>query len=85
MPEQIENRMVIDSEWESLEKNIPEIMKGSLAEAGYREMGTDNFVPESLAYQYAFERCINGTAEEKKEFEEMLVDWFYSGNWVKEE
>ena len=23
--------------------------------------------------------------EEQKEFKEMLVEWFYSGNWVKEE
>lgn len=84
MPEQIENRMVVDSEWEALERSVPEEVKEVLREPGYREIGTGNFVLESLAYQYAFERCLNGTEEEKKEFREMLVEWFYSGNWIKE-
>lgn len=85
MPEQIENSMVVDSEWEVLERSVPGEVKEVLREPGYREMGTDNFVPESLAYQYALERCLNGTEKEKKEFREMMVEWFYSGNWIKEE
>ena len=26
-----------------------------------------------------------GTEEEVKEFREMLIDWYYSGNWIKTE
>ena len=42
-------------------------------------------VPEEDAWGYAFERCVNGSDEDIAEFKKMLVDWFYSGNWVKEE
>ena len=55
-----------------------------LKEPGYREIGTDLFVPQSEAYNYALQRCLNGTESDQKEFKEMLVEWFYSGNWVKE-
>jgi len=85
MLEQIENSMAADHLWESLEKNVSEEVRENLRGPGYREMGTDNFVPESLAYQYALERCLRGTEEEKKEFREMLVEWFYSGNFIKED
>ena len=45
------------------------------------EAGT--IVEEDQAYDYALERCMNATPEEKKEF----VEWYYSGNWdeVEEE
>ena len=56
-----------------------------LSQKGYHELGTNVFVPEEDAYEYAFDRCMNGSEEEQKEFKEMLVEWFYSGNWVKEE
>ena len=36
-------------------------------------------VPEADAYEYALERCLHGPDHE--EFKEMLVDWFYSGNF----
>lgn len=38
-----------------------------------------------LAYDYALERCLKGTEEDREEFREMLVEWFYSGNWIEEE
>lgn len=47
------------------------------------EAGT--IVEEDQAYRYALERCLHGTLEEQKEFQEMLTDWYYSGNWIKEE
>lgn len=47
------------------------------------EKGT--IVAENEAFSYALERCLRGTLEEQQEFEEMLVEWFYSGNWMKEE
>lgn len=42
-------------------------------------------IEEEQAYQYALERCLHGTPEDQQEFREMLVDWFYSGNFIKEE
>lgn len=47
------------------------------------EEGT--FVEQSKAFAYALERCLSGTEEEVKEFREMLVEWYYSGNWIKVE
>lgn len=77
MPEMIENRMVVDSEWtwnESIE------IKERLTGGGYKEIGTMIYVPEEDAYDYALEK-ISQDEELKQEF----VEWFYSGNWVKEE
>ena len=42
-------------------------------------------VTEDQAFEYALERCLHGTPDDQKEFKEMLVEWFYSGSWVKEE
>ena len=82
MPERIENRMVVDSEWPCM---VPEEVKEKLSEPGYHEYGTNIFVPESEAYDFALERCLNGSEEDMKEFKEMLVEWFYSGgNWRKD-
>nr|DAM14517.1 MAG TPA: hypothetical protein [Caudoviricetes sp.] len=38
-------------------------------------------VADDNALQYALERIAHGKPEEQQEF----VEWFYSGNWVKEE
>lgn len=54
-----------------------------LEQEGYHEIGTNVFVSDEDAYEYAFDRCMNGTEEEQKEFKEMLVEWFYSGNWIR--
>lgn len=81
MPERIENKMVVDSEWNNIyEKEPSEIIQ----EKGYHELGTGVFVSENDAYEYALECCLNGKEEEQKEFEKFLVEWFYSGNWIKE-
>lgn len=79
MMERIENRMVVESEWCD-QKEIEEVLK----EPGYHSITGNIFVPESESYQYALERCLNGTEEDIKEFKDMLVEWFYSGNWIKE-
>ena len=47
------------------------------------EAGT--VVAHEQAYDYALERCLCGTKEDQAEFKEMLVEWFYSGNWIEEE
>lgn len=54
---------------------------------GYIGIGPEEgtFVPAAEAYAYAMERCLQGTEEDKKEFREMLVEWFYSGNWIRSE
>ncbi len=77
----LDNRMTVDSQWVWNEKPVEEVLK----EKGYHEYGTQVFVPEDEAYEYALERCLNGSEEEQKEFKEMLVEWFYSGNWKKED
>lgn len=42
-------------------------------------------VEKALAYDYALERCLKGTEDDQREFREMLVEWFYSGNWIEGE
>lgn len=81
--ERVENHMVRDSVWSNLEK--PCEVKEKLNGPGYSEIDTGNFVSEDDAFDYALERCLNGTEDDKREFKEMLVKWFYSGNWVKED
>lgn len=48
----------------------------------YRGIGPEEgeVVPEEEAYDYALDRCLNG--HERKEFKEMLVEWYFSGNWI---
>lgn len=80
----VENRMVVDSEWTWLEsEDVEEV--STKKENGYKEIGTGVFVTDEDAYDYALERCMKGTEEEQKEFKEMLVEWFYSGNWIRED
>lgn len=52
----------------------------------YRGIGPEegHIVEGNQAYDYALERCLKGTLDEQQEFRDMLVDWYYSGNWVKE-
>lgn len=45
----------------------------------------DTVVTEYRAFEYALERCLHGTPDDQEEFKTMLVEWFYSGNWVHEE
>lgn len=78
--ETIENRMVVDSQWQAVYPKIREKLNGT----GYAEMGTGIFVPEEDAYDYAMER-VSQDEDLQKEFKEMVVEWFYSGNWIKEE
>ena len=77
---EIENRMVVDSEWDKSAKEVEEVLSAS----GYHNIKSNEFVPEDEAYDYALEQCLNGSEEDVKEFRTMLVEWFYSVNWVKE-
>lgn len=77
-----ENHMVVDSYWEPLEKKQVEEV---LVSSGYHKVGTDIFVPEDEAYDYALEQSLNGSEEDIKEFKAMLVEWYYSGGaWRRE-
>ena len=77
----VENRMVVDSQWDWQQSGEVEEKSGR---KGYVEILTDEFVPEDEAFEYAFERCTNGSEDEQKEFKTMLVEWFFSGNWTRE-
>ena len=80
--EQVENRMVVDSEWEFLESQKVET---SLTEKGYHNYKTNEFVTDDEAYEYALDNCLNGLETDKKEFREMLVEWYFSGgDWRRE-
>lgn len=56
-----------------------------MSESGYVGFHTKEFVADEDAYEYALDRCLHGTEEEQKEFKEMLVEWFFSGNWVRKD
>lgn len=45
----------------------------------------DTVIEDDQAYEYALERCLHGTVEDQEEFQKMLVEWFYSGDWIYEE
>lgn len=82
MVRELENSMVVDSKWSFLNTS-PEISE-RLKAPGYKEVRTGIFVPEEDAYEYALER-VSLDEDLKREFEEMVVEWFYSVNWVKED
>ena len=56
---------------------------------GYKGIGPNagKFIPADDAFTYAKMCCgvltYNDEAPDAKEFEEMLVEWFYSGNWIE--
>lgn len=45
----------------------------------------DKVVTEDQAFDYALERSLHGTLQDQRDFRELLVEWFYSGNWIKED
>ncbi len=56
---------------------------------GYEEMTEGIFVDEENAFDYALDQCVKSIPEGlhkiewTQEFREVLVEWFYSGNWIK--
>ena len=67
--------------YRQMNSEVEEVLK----QKGYHEMGTNVFVPEDEAFDYALDRCMHGSELDQIEFRHMLVEWFYSGNWIKEE
>lgn len=84
MPERIENPMIVDSLWGSCREGPGKGMEEKLNGPGYANMAADIFVPEEGAYQYALER-VSLDKDLNQEFKEMVVEWFFSGEWIKEE
>lgn len=58
------------------------VYKGIGPEAGKK-------VPAAEAFRYVLERvgilAFDPTAPEFEEFKELLVEWYFSGNWIKTE
>lgn len=55
----------------------------------YVNITTDEEVEDCDAFEYAMDKLeltMNDNTEnaEQIEFKEMLVDWYFSGNWIKE-
>ena len=42
-------------------------------------------ITEEQAFDYALERSLHGTPQDQQDFKELLLEWFYSGNWIKED
>lgn len=77
----IENHMVVGMAWpEQTQTVIDEDLEKKLNNAGYEEIGTGIFVPEEDAYDYALERL-----SLDKDLQKEFVEWFFSGNWVRED
>ncbi len=67
------------------------MVEGRFHSSGWVEKETGVFVPEEDAFDYAIEQCVkvvpDGFRRIKwtQEFKDMLTEWFFSGNWVKED
>lgn len=83
MPEQIENRMVVDSEWVYTDpKKVEEVLK----EKGYHNLRTNEFVSDADAFDNALWECMFGKDEDlKKEFKEAVLELYFNGDWVRED
>ncbi len=50
----------------------------------YQEMSTKEKVMEEDAYNYIMEKASEDN-ELHKELKDIIVEWFFSGNWIKVE
>lgn len=83
MMEQIENHMVVDAYWKRFEETID--VEDEDIEKGYRNLRTGEFVTDVDAFSNALWECLFGSKELQEEFKEMLLDFYYDGNWVRED
>lgn len=72
-----ENRIVIDSEWEPLERQNSEPEEERTEDCYLRYKGKV-FETESDAFKYALSECLCGSEEDKRDFKDMLLEWFFS-------
>ena len=77
--------------WKTTPPEEQDCVEKKINGSGYTEIGTLKFVPEEDAFDYALEQCVERVPkgfrdiEWTQEFREMLVEWFYSGNWIRED
>ena len=54
---------------------------------GYEQIKGNKFVPAEDALDHVLKECglaiVNPAAPDAKESQEMLVEWYFSGNWVE--
>lgn len=54
---------------------------------GYERMDGSEFVRDEDALDYVLEKCgiaiVDDGAPDVEEFKAMLVEWFFSGEWVR--
>lgn len=83
----IENRMVREIPSSDLLSEDMVILNGT----GWKNLIDGTFVPDGSAFDYALDHCVAFVpsgfhkAEWAQDFREMLVEWFYSDNWVHED
>lgn len=76
---------------EGMTENLLSDVAAKLTGPGWKNITDGTFVPEKSAFDYAIDHCTNFVPSEfhkiewTQEFKEMLVEWFYYGDWVKEE
>lgn len=49
----------------------------------YQHWRTKEIISQEDAYEYALEKCLHG--EDHEEFKSMLVEWFFSGDYIEVE
>lgn len=54
---------------------------------GYEQIKGNEFVSAEDALDYVLQKCglaiVDAGAPDAKESQEMLVEWYFSGNWVE--
>ena len=83
MSEQIENHMVVDAYWKRFEETME--AKDLPTEKGYLNLKTKEFIPDNDAFSNALWECLFGAKELQKEFEKALLEFYYDGNWMRDE
>ena len=71
----LENRMVIDSEWEPLERRNSEQEEEKTDDCYLKYKGM-TFDTEEEAFAYAVSECVYG--DTRDEFKDALLEWFFS-------
>lgn len=64
---------------------------GNIAPTGWTNIKTGDFVPDEVAFDYAMEHCVEIVPSGfrwilwTQEFKKFLLDWYYSGEWIRGE
>ena len=82
---ELENRMVDDMQWATLEHYVEEQEEEEdFPCEGFYNKSKDEFIEMDDAYEYALEKCLFGKQKLRDEFKEMLVEWYFQDiEWRK--